>query len=151
MEYFMYYLIVILKLVQSMLWYDKVLLVTFLSCTCIVWVNKPNAGFFLFFLYLYAHSIHCNIFGTLTKCAEICFNRTYLILYCMHLKWCIPRSVKQIYALYSQIPWSFICSFNKKWNSLFHRGWYTCFMTCYRLVLTRNYFKGFKLTNNIFR
>lgn len=78
MEYFIYYLIVILKLVQSMLWYDKVLLVTFLSCTCIVWVNKPNAGLFLLFFVLIC--TFYNIFGTLTKCAEICFNRIYLIL-----------------------------------------------------------------------
>lgn len=151
MEYFMYYLIVILKLVQSMLWYDKVLLVTFLSCTCIVWVNKPNAGLFLFFLYLYAHSITYLVhLQSVQK-----FALTELTsFYCMHLKWCIPRSVLliiQIYALYFLIPWSFICSFNKKWNSLFHRGWYTCFMTCYRLVLTQKYFKGFRLTNNIFK
>lgn len=75
----MYYLIVILKLVQSMLWYDKVLLVTFLSCTCIVWVNKPNAGCF-FSLYFVLICTFYNTFGTLKKCAEICFNRTYLIL-----------------------------------------------------------------------
>lgn len=148
----MYYLIVILKLVQSMLWYDKVLLVTFLSCTCIVWVNKPNAGLFLlFFLYLYAHSITYLVhLQSVQKFALTEFTS----FYCMHLKWCIPRSVLliiQIYALYFLIPWSFICSFTKKWNSLFHRGWYNCFMTCYRLVLTQKYFKGFRLTNNIFK
>lgn len=103
------------------------------------------------FLYLYAHSLTYLVhLQSVQK-----FALTELTsFYCMHLKWCIPRSVlliKQIYALYFLIPWSFICSFNKKWNSLFHRGWYTCFVTCYRLVLTQNYFKGFRLTNNIFK
>lgn len=146
----MYYLIVILKLVQSMLWYDKVLLVTFLSCTCIVWVNKPNAGFFLFFC-TYMHILYTVTYLVHLQSVQKFALTEFTSFYCMHLKWCIPRSVKQIYALYSQIPWSFICSFNKKWNSLFHRGWYTCFMTCYRLVLTQKYFKGFRLTNNIFK
>lgn len=86
------------------------------------WTNLMQAAFFLFILYLYALSIiHLVHLKSVQK-----FALTEITsFYCMHLKWCIPRSVLliiQIYALYFLIPWSFICSFNKKWNSLFHRG-----------------------------
>lgn len=86
------------------------------------WTNLMQAAFFLFILYLYAHSI---IYLVHLKSVQKFALTELTSFYCMHLKWCIPRSVLliiQIYALYFLIPWSFICSFNKKWNSLFHRG-----------------------------
>lgn len=41
------------------------------------WTNLMQAFFLSFFVFI---CTFCNIFGTLTKCAEICCNRTYLIL-----------------------------------------------------------------------
>lgn len=113
------------------------------------WTNLMQA-FFLLFLYLYAHFV--TYWVHLQSVQKFALTK-FTSFYCVHLKWCIPRSVLliiQIYALpvYFLIPWSFICSFNKKWNSLFHRGWYTRFITFYRLVLTQKYFR---LKNNIFK
>lgn len=107
-------------------------------------MNKPNAGYF--FLYLYAHSLTYLVhLQSVQKFALTKFTS----FYCVHLKWCIPISVLliiQIYALYFPIPWSlYVNSFNKKWYSLFHRGWFTCFITFYRLILTQKNIKALDL------
>lgn len=107
-------------------------------------MNKPNAGYF--FLYLYAHSLTYLVhLQSVQKFALTKFTS----FYCVHLKWCIPISVLliiQIYALYFLISWSlYVNSFNKKWYSLFHRGWFTCFITFYRLILTQKNIKALDL------
>lgn len=100
----------------------------------------------IFFLYLYAHFITYLVhLQSVQKFALTKFTS----FYCVHLKWCIPISVLliiQIYALYFLIPWSlYVNSFNKKWYSLFHRGWFTCFITFYRLILTQKNIKALDL------
>lgn len=115
------------------------------------WTNLMQA--FLSFFFVLKCTFY-NIFGTLTKCAEICFNRIYLILlYAFKVMYSKISLVNHtdICFIFPDSMIIYICSFTKKWNSLFHRGWYNCFMTCYRLVLTQKYFKGFRLTNNIFK